>query len=111
MSRRPPRSTRTDTRFPYPTLFRSADRAEQPLVLGIEGCGIGEPLGMLQLAAEREGEAAVLGVAAEHRPLGGAADGEEALAVRQLDELRHDDAGGAEQIGRASCRERVCQDV
>src|SRR3546814_10330319 len=25
MIRRPPRSTRTDTLFPYPTLFRSAD--------------------------------------------------------------------------------------
>src|SRR3546814_6471912 len=25
MTRRPPRSTRTDTRFPYATLFRSAD--------------------------------------------------------------------------------------
>src|SRR3546814_1505754 len=27
MLRRPPRSTRTDTLFPYPALFRSADRA------------------------------------------------------------------------------------
>src|SRR3546814_14209991 len=27
MIRRPPRSTRTDTLFPYTTLFRSADRA------------------------------------------------------------------------------------
>src|SRR3546814_8460564 len=27
MIRRPPRSTRTDTRFPYTTLFRSLDRA------------------------------------------------------------------------------------
>src|SRR3546814_3030338 len=27
MIRRPPRSTRTDTRFPYATLFRSADAA------------------------------------------------------------------------------------
>src|SRR3546814_20063956 len=26
MTRRPPRSTRTDTRFPYTTLFRSLDR-------------------------------------------------------------------------------------
>src|SRR3546814_11200673 len=26
MIRRPPRSTRTDTLFPYPTLFRSPDR-------------------------------------------------------------------------------------
>src|SRR3546814_14925097 len=29
MIRRPPRSTRTDTIFPYPTLFRSADIARQ----------------------------------------------------------------------------------
>src|SRR3546814_12140403 len=28
MIRRPPRSTRTDTLFPYTTLFRSADRVE-----------------------------------------------------------------------------------
>src|SRR3546814_19983704 len=30
MIRRPPRSTRTDTLFPYTTLFRSADRPGQP---------------------------------------------------------------------------------
>src|SRR3546814_16377486 len=29
MIRRPPRSTRTDTLFPYPTLFRSLQQAEQ----------------------------------------------------------------------------------
>src|SRR3546814_7502150 len=29
MIRRPPRSTRTDTLFPYTTLFRSGDRAER----------------------------------------------------------------------------------
>src|SRR3546814_5744016 len=29
MIRRPPRSTRTDTLFPYTTLFRSAERAER----------------------------------------------------------------------------------
>src|SRR3546814_2817705 len=39
MIRRPPRSTRTDTRFPYTTLFRSGD---------IERTGLGS-----QLAAER----------------------------------------------------------
>src|SRR3546814_17162807 len=31
MIRRPPRSTRTDTLFPYPTLFRSRLRSEQAL--------------------------------------------------------------------------------
>src|SRR3546814_20072594 len=30
MIRRPPRSTRTDTLFPYTTLFRSAQRQEYP---------------------------------------------------------------------------------
>src|SRR3546814_3470131 len=30
MIRRPPRSTRTDTRFPYTTLFRSRRRAPRP---------------------------------------------------------------------------------
>src|SRR3546814_6724103 len=33
MIRRPPRSTRTDTLFPYTTLFRSIDRVQ------VEGCG------------------------------------------------------------------------
>src|SRR3546814_19757820 len=33
MLRRPPRSTRTDTRFPYTTLCRSADR-EHPVSAG-----------------------------------------------------------------------------
>src|SRR3546814_15111869 len=31
MKRRPPRSTRTDTLFPYTTLFRSVQEAEIPL--------------------------------------------------------------------------------
>src|SRR3546814_4051559 len=33
MIRRPPRSTRTDTRFPYTTLFRSPDSPQQRSVL------------------------------------------------------------------------------
>src|SRR3546814_4076492 len=34
MIRRPPRSTRTDTLFPYTTLFRSRDRRNPPLSWG-----------------------------------------------------------------------------
>src|SRR3546814_15540070 len=33
MRRRPPRSTRTDTLFPYPTLFRSAVRGEAARIM------------------------------------------------------------------------------
>src|SRR3546814_3881428 len=37
MIRRPPRSTRTDTLFPYTTLFRSYGRLGQTHVLGLPG--------------------------------------------------------------------------
>src|SRR3546814_5979086 len=54
MIRRPPRSTRTDTLFPYTTLFRSDPRAQG------DGCGgggiaqgvIGEAQGSAEAAAE-----------------------------------------------------------
>src|SRR3546814_8043996 len=36
MIRRPPRSTRTDTLFPYTTLFRSLDRLHHRLALALE---------------------------------------------------------------------------
>src|SRR3546814_2006749 len=35
MIRRPPRSTRTDTLFPYTTLFRSESGASRGLVMGV----------------------------------------------------------------------------
>src|SRR3546814_6358034 len=35
MIRRPPRSTRTDTLFPYTTLFRSADRQQPVFARGV----------------------------------------------------------------------------
>src|SRR3546814_17464039 len=50
MKRRPPRSTRTDTLFPYTTLFRSEDGeiaeiADIPnLAIGRVGGGIGRPV-------------------------------------------------------------------
>src|SRR3546814_11401788 len=57
MIRRPPRSTRTDTLFPYPTLFRSNDdslrgeQAVQPLPFGLllvdEAVHLGLDLGEL----------------------------------------------------------------
>src|SRR3546814_6116225 len=41
MIRRPPRSTRTDTLFPYTTLFRSL--AGYPRVTGKRGCRLNDP--------------------------------------------------------------------
>src|SRR3546814_10220769 len=42
MTRRPPRSTRTDTRFPYTTLFRSlhAGPADAGRGRAVVGCGV-----------------------------------------------------------------------
>src|SRR3546814_8453895 len=41
MIRRPPRSTRTDTLFPYTTLFRSAPRVTTPRRLAVNRDDIG----------------------------------------------------------------------
>src|SRR3546814_2647453 len=43
MIRRPPRSTRTDTLFPYTTLFRSAS-ASSSARLGSAYCHVGSPV-------------------------------------------------------------------
>src|SRR3546814_17114528 len=110
MIRRPPRSTRTDTLFPYTTLFRSAvgdgalvhPRAEDgadggpDLVLGIlrEGlAGLLQHLGLVGLD--------------DLQPVLGGHLGVEQVAAILLGEL--DDL--LEEIGRASFRQRVCQYV
>src|SRR3546814_14906978 len=106
MIRRPPRSTRTDTLFPYTTLFRSYDRStsdqnasELPeLALDIWSKKVVRTLRCRALdcfpprAADRSrrgGEGEPGGTRWRWRP-----------ASRP-----------PEKIGRASCRERVCQYV
>src|SRR3546814_14399616 len=104
MIRRPPRSTRTDTLFPYTTLFRSRFAADA--VLGgnrarrARGAVATEAHLRLRRIADAEiARDELAAVIVQHRPR---------AAVRA--------AGGrrflpAHQIGRASCRERVCQYV
>src|SRR3546814_18241015 len=109
MIRRPPRSTRTDTLFPYTTLFRSI---EAPTWLDRE-------LASVSPGAVRDG-----GFGSDVRKaLAGRrqwlveqqlADSDEqsfrlrtgALESLRMRELEH---AGHRQIGRASCRERVFQ--
>src|SRR3546814_11602347 len=99
MIRRPPRSTRTDTLFPYTTLFRS-----QAFLL-LEGGN-----GLLRARAEYtvgrhlhvrlvQGDLERLDAVAPHERLG------------QTQQRRGGRRGDDRQIGRASCRERVCQYV
>src|SRR3546814_17591478 len=110
MLRRPSRSTLPDTRFPSTTLFRSALHGEQRVLR------IGDRLALGRLADEafavlgegdhRRGGAGALGVLDN---LGGFAihDGDTGLGGTEVDA----NAFGRVDIGRASCRERVCQYV
>src|SRR3546814_19490115 len=100
MFRRPQRCPRTATLFPYPTLFRSAvgPGAPRPLVVAL--CGA-QGSGKSTLAAALADRL----TAAGHR-----------TAILALDDLYLPAAERAAlartvQIGRASCRERVCQYV
>src|SRR3546814_16884994 len=132
MIRRPPRSTRTDTLFPYTTLFRSRScRFRRCGERGDDARGIANPsenaalggdhsqrnlveFGEIGTRAVRQHEAVdapVIGFA--HRGMdtylgGDAADDELADAVL-LDQVGK--PGIVEDFGRASCWERVCQSV
>src|SRR3546814_18673468 len=110
MIRRPPRSTRTDTLFPYTTLFRSEGRGgsvtiEKKTVPSVSvsyarngNTNKANALGMRPMqerAYEKRGEQYLL---IKSPPASGKS---RALMFVALDK----------QIGRASCRERVCQSV
>src|SRR3546814_5744539 len=66
MIRRPPRSTRTDTLFPYTTLFRSLDHGLRRLIARIGGTGFRDDTaldeyGLLERLAFKGGSAPHLG--------------------------------------------------
>src|SRR3546814_19132269 len=110
MLRRPPRSTRTDTLFPYTTLFRSTRDSKTAifdvLVIGDRG---EQYLVEMQLANQEcfKDRAYFYDsrMFTEQLPRGNAhrfCDIKETHFIGILDFI---------QIGRASCRERVCQYV
>src|SRR3546814_11146532 len=118
MIRRPPRSTRTDTLFPYTTLFRSLDAAT-PQALGRRQIfDLAEQLVDRFVAVRGYADALSLGEKRDDRLRRGVGL---AGAGRSLDqqvapvERKEGTDGSGEgfgavgnQIGRASCRERVC---
>src|SRR3546814_13377406 len=108
MIRRPPRSTLTDTPFPYPTLFRSdGDRrpdSRQAVMPGIHAHKIDAVRRNIPLA---DGDPLLL-EAYQHKIMK-----EEAAASFVINEpqMRAAISKAERQIGSASCRERVCQYV
>src|SRR3546814_16087290 len=104
MIRRPPRSTRTDTLFPYTTLFRS--KWFHRLFRDFERDDTGNDQRDTKIARERTWIAEVQN--ANHKRAGGTDAGPDGVRGTDRDfplcEPQH-------EIGRASCRERVCQYV
>src|SRR3546814_11526470 len=110
MIRRPPRSTSTDTPYPYPTLFRSAaySWARAAIHAATEYAAAYNTLGVIYL---RHGDAQ-LAEGMFRFELARTPQDPTLLSnlVVALDRQgRSGDA--AREIGRASCRERVCQYV
>src|SRR3546814_19586525 len=108
MIRRPPRSTRTDTLFPYTTLFRShpARQIEPAQHLNGEERG-----GAPQHEAEHDARGGIPGVRRSED------DRDEDERRQVTDDHAHARAEPLDmtadpacpEIGRAACRERVCQ--
>src|SRR3546814_19087237 len=116
MRRRPPRSTRTDTLFPYTTLFRSGVRVPAENLVGSEGEGfriamMGLDGGRLNIGACSLGGAQrcldeAVNYTRDRKQFG------QAIADFQATQFTLADMETElQEIGRASCRERVCQYV
>src|SRR3546814_12699075 len=119
--RRPPRSTRTDTLFPYTTLFRSLlkEMSDPEIATTVEG----QRAVFQSRQASREGQADLIRGQVEQARTQIEAVKVERAAVqdqlklndRELKVVREMYEKGLErltrQIGRASCRERGCQFV
>src|SRR3546814_17413313 len=106
MIRPPPRSTRTDTLFPYATLFRS-------VVLELRLDGTREP-SVVKFSRDTialDAESSVLQHIHEHLPRG-ETDGFPESGHFECDDIDwREERNKCRQIGRASFRERVCQYV
>src|SRR3546814_11526290 len=104
MIRRPPRSTRTDTLFPYTTLFRSPGIRDVSRSYAAEGGSVAV-MGGSEGEARAEGDGVPVVLDLPNDELGAAAEGLFIyLCPRALIVCN-------KKIGRASCRERVCQYV
>src|SRR3546814_12095561 len=105
MIRRPPRSTRTDTLFPYTTLFRSTAPAPDDRLLFTMSSGRLLTAGLFNFSL-----AALAVVGAAMQLFDGLLPFDFNI-FNPLDWIDIAEDHGLDQIGRASCRERVCQYV
>src|SRR3546814_18927663 len=110
MIRRPPRSTRTDTLFPYTTLFRSLlglrlAGPEARAIVAVEGdaaAALAQPL--------QQGKEPLTALGVEN-PEGDGREVDKVEAGEALGQRRGAFAAQQLEIGRAACREKGCQYV
>src|SRR3546814_11186817 len=107
--RRPPRSTRTDTLFPYTTLFRSAGKtiAAVASAMGLD------PLttNFLGVLAQNRRLSQLPAIIRAYETLLSNHKGEVRAEVTSAHPLDAGQVSALQQIGRAPCRERVCKYV
>src|SRR3546814_14222938 len=118
MIRRPPRSTRTDTLFPYPTLFRSAQELD-----GASVCiqtGTTTELNLADFFRLNDMNYEPVPIETQEEAIANyqagrcdayTTDASGLAAARSSFDNAKDHIILPEKIGRASCRERVCQYV
>src|SRR3546814_11695833 len=114
MIRRPPRSTRTDTLFPYTTLFRS----QYHLIRSRPSNH--KPLGSSLVSDSNAQAVRFFAACSQARLLSSVAQvpsekdrksSDPTFSAKVLTRYSHYPPRHQQQIGRASCRERVCQYV
>src|SRR3546814_16700764 len=117
MLRRPPRSTRTDTLFPYTTLFRSLEygRCRWSSWAKIAGVNAGKALDGFTIPVREIAEHHLKHprLHVDLRDYVGLIFESAAATLRSYAERKRELGvlDFTDQIGRASCRERVCQYV
>src|SRR3546814_12751288 len=106
MIRRPPRSTRTDTLFPYTTLFRSATPRARPTQWPTKRIAFGRSLGPMTMIAMNATNSNSVGATSNiqrawlaHAPIGARAEGS-AILVQRLAVTVEGGIGGL--FGRAT---------
>src|SRR3546814_16497667 len=109
MIRRPPRSTLTDTLFPYTTLFRSVLWVHDGDTLGVS-CGSGKPVKIRVADIDAPELEQAYGLASRDA-LASRVQGQHVILHPRARDRYGRTVATIEQIGRASCRERVCQYV
>src|SRR3546814_21064487 len=117
MIRRPPRSTRTDTLFPYTTLFRSYSRRAVDLVASSLVVDMLAPLKITldenyvahRLTDAEAAEFKASGITGFHNAYGLGGPDAKRQALEFLAGWQGFAGRNSHEIGRASCRERVCQ--